>query len=349
MRLGTNARTSAPARSAVTPGTPRARCHAEARARRTIFRMRTPFHVATASCHSPPGFERSSSSNPIVASTVASHTPTVVGGVDFSTRTASCRAHGDSASTEGDASVGGDASGTGSAMSPEATRWHTDAVTDSNPAGLVSGDLLPSELARFEEVCRFGQDRLEPLALTVARAFREDPIWQWVYDDDQLDTETALPLARAFVASTSPLDEIHGFRHHGAVALWRAPLDQVSDAHHEHVAAQSGRHWAAVGEQVGARMAALGEFGAAARAARPTESHWYLQIIGVDPDHQSQGLGGRVLAPMLTRSDRLGIPLYLESSNPRNHSFYRRLGFVETEEVAAAGSPPMLGFFRSSR
>lgn len=208
-------------------------------------------------------------------------------------------------------------------------------------------DLLPSELARFEEVCRFGQDRLEPLALTVARAFADDPIWQWIHDrSTTLDTDEALHLARAFVADTAPVDEIHGFRHHEALALWRAPVDRVTADQAERRTAQSSAHWAGLAERLGERMALVRELGQAVRAARPTEPHWYLQIVAVSPDRQGQGLGARVLAPMLERCDRLGLPTYLESSNPRNDDFYRRLGYTDQGAVAAAGSPPITRFLR---
>jgi GNAT superfamily N-acetyltransferase len=211
-------------------------------------------------------------------------------------------------------------------------------------------DLLPSELARYEEVCRFGQDRLGPLAGTVAAAFADDPIWLWMYGSTAtLDVEHILPLARAFVADTAPVDEIHGFRHHDALALWRAPIDQVTEAHVEWKRARSGRHWAELAAQLGDRMEHVREFGAAARAARPAEPHWYLQIIAVGPTRQGEGLGARVMAPMLERCDRLGLPTYLESSNPRNDAFYRRLGYEEVGQVAAAGSPPMTGFLRGPR
>ena len=208
-------------------------------------------------------------------------------------------------------------------------------------------ELLPSEQARFEEVCRFGQDRLEPLARTVARAFTDDPIWQWMLDaSTTLDRDEILPLARAFVADTAPVDEIHGFRHHDAVALWRAPLDRLTEEHVEFKHAHSAPHWRELGERIGDRMTLVREFGAAARAARPEEPHWYLQIVGVSPDRRGEGLGARVMAPMLERCDRLGLPTYLESSNPRNRSFYRRLGYVDQGEVAAGGSPPMTRFLR---
>lgn len=219
-----------------------------------------------------------------------------------------------------------------------------------SPATPAQPELLPSEVARFEEVCRFGQDRLEPVAKTVALAFADDPIWQWILGIDRtLELDEAITLARMLVADTSPADEIHGFRHHGAVALWRAPIGDDTQAMQEHRDRQAGPHRIALGEQLGDRMAILPGLSAALRAARPEEPHWYLSILGTAPERQNQGLGNRVLAPMLDRCDRLGIMTYLESSNPRNHAFYLRAGYVAAGEVSGGGSPPIMRFIRTPR
>ena len=217
-------------------------------------------------------------------------------------------------------------------------------------AGSAPSELLPSEVARFEEVCRFGQDRREPLARTVALAFADDPVWQWILGINRtLELDESMTLARMLVADTAPADEIHGFRHHDAVALWRAPEEQITEDMQTHKDRQAGPYRAALAEQIGDRMALLPELGAAMKAAHPEEPHWYLSILGTAPARQNQGLGNRVLAPMLARCDRLGLMTYLESSNPRNHAFYLRAGYSAAGEISGGGSPPIMRFIRTPR
>lgn len=57
---------------------------------------------------------------------------------------------------------------------------------------------------------------------------------------------------------------------------------------------------------------------------------WYLSIVGIAPLFQGQGLGGRLIQPILDRTDELGHHTYLETFTPRNMRFYRRLGFQES-------------------
>jgi GNAT superfamily N-acetyltransferase len=71
----------------------------------------------------------------------------------------------------------------------------------------------------------------------------------------------------------------------------------------------------------------------AARAHGIDEPHWTLQYIGVRAASHGQGLGAAAVAPLLERCDADGIPCGLVSTNPRNVSFYERLGFAAVTEV----------------
>ena len=158
-----------------------------------------------------------------------------------------------------------------------------------------------------------------------------------------------MSLARWLVMAMSPVDEIHGFRHHDAVALWHAPAladnQAIVDAHRE-----AGPDFAEqLGDAFGGRLGEAAALAEAMRTRRPDEPHWYLGVVATRPERQGQGLGSRVLAAMHERCDRHGLLCYLESSNPRNNALYRRLGYVETDVFSASDSPPLTGFARRPR
>ena len=82
----------------------------------------------------------------------------------------------------------------------------------------------------------------------------------------------------------------------------------------------------------------------------PLEPHWYILVLGVHPDHQGQGLGGKLLRPVLQRADDERLAAYLESSNPKNLDFYRKYGFEVMEEIVpVAGCPPIWGLLRTTK
>ena len=73
------------------------------------------------------------------------------------------------------------------------------------------------------------------------------------------------------------------------------------------------------------------------------EPHWYLHYLGVIPERQGRGLGGRLMAPVLECCDRESLPAYLEASTLRNRALYERNGFALSGEFALAGGGPLVG------
>jgi ribosomal protein S18 acetylase RimI-like enzyme len=67
--------------------------------------------------------------------------------------------------------------------------------------------------------------------------------------------------------------------------------------------------------------------------------HWYLAGIGVEPAAQRQGIGGALLEPGLTGSERQRLPAVLLTNNEANLSFYGGHGF----EVVREGETPVGG------
>lgn len=66
-------------------------------------------------------------------------------------------------------------------------------------------------------------------------------------------------------------------------------------------------------------------------AVHPKEPHIYLLYLGVrEPGH---GVGGALLTALTDDADRLGLPVYLESSTPASARLYARHGFERRREI----------------
>jgi GNAT superfamily N-acetyltransferase len=81
----------------------------------------------------------------------------------------------------------------------------------------------------------------------------------------------------------------------------------------------------------------------------PDEQHWYLPMIGVEPNAQGRGLGGALMRHASERSDRAGLPAYLESSNPRNITLYQRHGFDVMGQIQVGAGPLVTPMLRQPR
>ncbi|PXF44454.1 Puromycin N-acetyltransferase [Gracilariopsis chorda] len=76
--------------------------------------------------------------------------------------------------------------------------------------------------------------------------------------------------------------------------------------------------------------------------------HMHLFIIGTERSMQGKGGGSSVISEMLRKCDSDGIPVYLESSNEKNLSFYKKHGFDVLRVIPGLPEdcPPMFSVWR---
>jgi GNAT superfamily N-acetyltransferase len=175
------------------------------------------------------------------------------------------------------------------------------------------------------------------VASVAARGFAADPVMSWVFPDASTRQRQ---LEMAFWGMTRRALGWNWTVHlmvEQCVSLW-APPGGGSPTEEPDSGGPNG-----FDEGVLERFAILQ---AAMAAHHPAEEHWYLAVAATAPEWQGQGLGARILAPVLAECDRAGLPAYLESTNPRNLAFYRRLGFAEAGEIPLPGGPSLYPMWR---
>lgn len=171
-------------------------------------------------------------------------------------------------------------------------------------------------------------------------AFSADPMARWVYPDPgQYLTHFPNLIrhfgGRAFLHNTADtIDE------GGAVALWLPPGVSPNEELLMNLLQVS------VPEK---RQAAVFSIFEQMDRFHPTEPHWYLPLLGVEPGRQGCGLGSRLLRLALLRCDQEGLPAYLEATHSRNRALYERHGFEVMGRIQADHSPPLIPMFRSPR
>lgn len=76
--------------------------------------------------------------------------------------------------------------------------------------------------------------------------------------------------------------------------------------------------------------------------SHPEQPYWYLLAVGVEPSMQGQGIGTRLLKPILERADEAGERCFLETASKQNVAWYRGLGFEisESEIPFIPNGPP---------
>jgi ribosomal protein S18 acetylase RimI-like enzyme len=81
----------------------------------------------------------------------------------------------------------------------------------------------------------------------------------------------------------------------------------------------------------------------------PSEPHWYLPLIGVEPAKQRREYGSVLLRHALDRINREGHIAYLESTNIANIPLYQRHGFEVVGTIQVDDAPPLFPMVRRPR
>ena len=60
--------------------------------------------------------------------------------------------------------------------------------------------------------------------------------------------------------------------------------------------------------------------------------HWYMLMLGVDPDQQGTGLGSAAIDAGAAKAQGAGLPVYLDTMTQSNVDYYVKRGFEIAEE-----------------
>jgi ribosomal protein S18 acetylase RimI-like enzyme len=169
--------------------------------------------------------------------------------------------------------------------------------------------------------------------------FVTDPVARWCW-----------PAAETYLTSAPKFINIYGgkaFENNSAWteenyrggALWLPPgVEPDEEALGELVATTMSE------EKQGHLFASLEEIG----QHHPTEPHWFLPLIAVEPNWQNRSIGSALMKQAVAVCDEAGVPAYLESSNPRNISLYERIGFKVVGHVQHGDCPPFTPMVREA-
>jgi GNAT superfamily N-acetyltransferase len=172
------------------------------------------------------------------------------------------------------------------------------------------------------------------VAAVLATAFDGDPAWSWLLAFPDRERRQRLFFETILRHHVPGRREVWVSEDGGAAAVWAPPGMWPVPVH---LVLREAPPMARV---FGRRLPLALRYLIRAERLHPRRPpHWYLEVIGTEPEHQGRGLGSALLRPVLALCDRDRLGAYLESSSERNRVLYERHGFeiVETFDMPGGG------------
>lgn len=186
---------------------------------------------------------------------------------------------------------------------------------------------------------------LGTLSHVLARAFANDSIMRYVLPDDRVRAERLPEVYRLYLEVFMRLGVCHTNADRDCAALWLPP----------------GTHPLSMLQRLRLLPGMAGALGLTSllRAQRVLghldgihpkgDDCWYLGVLGVSPDRQGRGLGGRLIEPVLQACDEARLGCWLETGMESNVAYYAARGFRTRSVSRIRDGPQVWGMWRDAR
>jgi GNAT superfamily N-acetyltransferase len=166
---------------------------------------------------------------------------------------------------------------------------------------------------------------LDGLTETLSAAFAEDPLWNWALPE----REKLAAFWRFLIASALRYPCTWTLDGYAAASVWIPPGGS------ELTEDEQARVEPLIEGLAGARARDVLELLDRFESSHPEgPPHYYLSLLGVNPEHRGKGIGMALLAENLRGMDAEGVPAYLESTNSANDRRYESVGFARVGEFS---------------
>lgn len=176
------------------------------------------------------------------------------------------------------------------------------------------------------------------LAAMLARAFAHDPFYGFIAGDAPERNQRMRDGWTGFLRhGSNGLSHTYTTSEHAGVAVWHPPgyrgagfIDSLR------LLPSAARMAGGIGRlrDVSRAVAALERH----RRRHAPGPHFYLSVLGVEPERQGEGIGSSLMQPALDLARASGLPAYLETATGRNVLLYERAGFAVVEELTIPGT-----------
>ena len=195
------------------------------------------------------------------------------------------------------------------------------------------------------EIGIISEEALPATARALANAFFKDPLQNYTFPDDVERREKSPAHFAAALNYGLKFGEVYAAGNGAGASIWLKPGEtEITDDRAD--AAGFTQLPDQIGAEAFGRFFSVIAFGDKYHKEDAPEPHWYTMVLGVDPGFQGQGYGRALLQPVIDKAKESNTPIYLETAQPENVAFYRKMGFDLLRELIEPESGLKMWTFR---
>ena len=189
---------------------------------------------------------------------------------------------------------------------------------------------------QIENLYKVQKKDIPKAGVVLADAFQHDPIWKLVFRDEAgleqrgVLFESPLKYCLKYGEVYAPSEHLEG------VALW-LPGDSADMTIWRMI--QSGAIISGMKAMKACTKLArqqgriFGSLQADRKAHMKGRTYIYLMVLGVATELQGQGFGGKLIRALIEESERVGVPIYVETETESNVRMYEKFGFGVLKQI----------------
>jgi len=179
---------------------------------------------------------------------------------------------------------------------------------------------------------RLDKSQVRAAAQVLSRAFYDDPVFSYLIPDalqrrnklhHLFETMVRYSVSYGEVYATSPNLE--------GIAVW-LPSDRVEMTSWQGIRSGGLSIILKLGLRSTLRQLSLYDSMCSTHKCHILSPHWYLYLLGVEPELMGKGYASNLVKVVLNRTDRESLVCYLDNTNEKNLPMYQHYGFRVVEE-----------------
>jgi len=193
-------------------------------------------------------------------------------------------------------------------------------------------------VADSDSLVRLQKSQIKPVGEMLARAFQDDPLSSYIIPDT-FQRKNMLPYGFEFVVRLGvSYGEVYATSSRlEGVAVW-LPSEKANMTLWRVIRNGALPLYFRFGKETILRQSSVFKFISSMHKRHAPFCHWYLSLLGVDPEFQGKGYASTLMKTMLVRIDREHLPCYLDTQKLENVPIYQHYGFKVVEEGIIPGT-----------